>query len=63
MVFVFGLRFLLTQVLNLPSPIQRINKTGLQPVSRPVEQVSLISGFGVGQSPFGAMAKQTDRQY
>ena len=35
------------------------NKTGLQPVSRPAEQVPLLRGLGVGQSLIGSLAKQT----
>ena len=41
------------------------NKTGLQPVSKPVEQVPLLTGLGPWgwvQSLFGAMAEQTDKQ-
>ena len=38
------------------------NKSGLQPVTRPVEQIPLLRGLGWVQSPFGAMAKQTDRK-
>ena len=38
------------------------NKTGSQPVSRPVEQILLLGALGVVQSPIGAMAKQTNRQ-
>ena len=37
------------------------NKTGLQPVSIPLEQVPLLRALGVSQSPISAMAKQTDR--
>ena len=33
------------------------NKTGLQPVSSPVEQIPLLKGLGVGENSFGAMAK------
>ena len=40
----------------------KINKTGLQPVSRPVELVPLLRGLLEGQSPFGAKAEQTNRQ-
>ena len=37
----------------------KVNKTGLQPVSRPVEWVHYLGG-GVGvQSPFEAIAVQT----
>ena len=36
------------------------NKTGLQSVSRPVNQVPLLRGWV--QSPVGATAKHTDRQ-
>ena len=35
----------------------KVNKTGLQPASRPVEQVPILRGLGVGVN-----AKQTDRQ-
>ena len=36
------------------------NKTGLQPVSRPVDQFIILGGGGVGvQSPFDAIAVQT----
>ena len=36
------------------------NKRGLQPVSRPVEQVHYFGGCVEGESPFGAKALQTD---
>ena len=35
----------------------RVHKTGLQPVSRPVEQVPLLRGLGVDQSSLGALFK------
>ena len=36
------------------------NKTGLQTVSRPVEQVHYFGGWVGGTKPFGAKALQTD---
>ena len=38
------------------------NMTGLQLVSRPVEQVYLLRGLGWVQSPISATAQQTNRQ-
>ena len=38
------------------------NKTGLLPVSRPVEKVPLFKGWGVGTKSLVVNAGQTDRQ-
>ena len=46
-------------VATVCSLYNTVNKTGLQPVSRPVERVHYLGG-GVGvQSPFDAIAVQT----
>ena len=41
------------RLIKLFTPDDKFNKTGSQPVSRPVEQVPLLRGLGVGQCPGG----------
>ena len=37
------------------------NKTGLQPISRPVEQVHYFEGWGVSAKSLAAKTLQTDK--
>ena len=45
-----------------PPPHPILKTTGLQPVSRSVEQVPYFEGWGVGAKSLGVKAVQTERQ-
>ena len=47
------------EILFLKYPASLENKTGLQPVSRPVELVHYLKGWGFVQSPLDAKTVQT----